>query len=160
MQKYYFKERNHRLPKELYAGEIIVSFTACIKNRKELFTNENIFNEFQRILIEELKSGFCSSHVYLLMPDHLHIIIKGENSNANVKSCMDKFKQKTGYWLSKNKIDKKWQKDYYDHIIRDGENLELQVRYILNNPVRAGLVDNWKDYPFKGSTIFNFDEWE
>ena len=160
MRKYYIKERNHRLPTELYTGEVAVSITACIKDRKKLFTDENIFNEFEKILLEELKSTSCSSYVYLFMSDHLHIIIKGENSKANVKSCIEKFKQKTGYWLSQNISDKKWQKDYFDHIIRENENLEMQIQYILNNPVRAGLVDNWKDYPFKGSTIYNLNEWE
>ncbi|MEJ2616519.1 MAG: transposase [Ignavibacteriaceae bacterium] len=160
MQKYYIKERKHRLPKGLYIGEIAVSFTACIKDRKCLFTNENIFNEFEKILLDELKSTSCSSYVYLFMPDHLHTIIKGNMPEVNLKTCMDKFKQKTGYWLSKNIIDKKWQKDYYDHIIREEENLEIQVQYILNNPVRAGLVEHWKDYPYKGSTIFKLNEWE
>ena len=160
MRKYYTKERNHRLPKELYTGEIAVSFTACIKDRKRLFTDENIFNEFEKILLDELKSTSCSSFVYLFMPDHFHTIITGNGPEANLKTCMDKYKQKTGYWLSKNITDRKWQKDYYDHILRDEENLEIQVKYILNNPVRAGLVDNWKDYPFKGSTIFKLNEWE
>ena len=160
MQNYNINERKHRLSKELYVGEIAVSFTACIKDSKNLFTDENVFNVFKHMLLEELKSEYCSSYVYMFMPDHLHLILKGESAEANVKTCMDKFKQKTGYWLSKNKIDKKWQKDYYDHVIREEENLEMQIQYILNNPVRAGLIDNWKRYPFKGSTIFNLNEWE
>lgn len=52
-----------------------------------------------------------------------------------------------------------WQKDYYDHIIRRPEDVQKHVRYILDNPVRKGLVDDWKKYPFKGSTLHDFDEW-
>lgn len=53
----------------------------------------------------------------------------------------------------------KWQKDFYDHILRKDEDVKKHVMYILNNPVRRGIVENWKDYPYKGSTKFNFYEW-
>lgn len=39
------------------------------------------------------------------------------------------------------------------------DDIEKQVYYILENPVRKGLVNNWKEYPFKGSTIYNFEKW-
>jgi hypothetical protein len=51
-------------------------------------------------------------------------------------------------------------KNFYDHIIRNDENYEKVIYYILNNPVRAGIVDHWKKYPYKGSTVYNFDEWD
>jgi hypothetical protein len=54
----------------------------------------------------------------------------------------------------------KWQKDYYDHILRKKENLNIHIKYILNNPVRAGLVDYWKQYPYKGSTLYNLENWD
>ena len=42
-------------------------------------------------------------------------------------------------------------KDFYDHVIRKSEDIVVQVRYILDNPVRKGLVSSWEEYPFKGS---------
>lgn len=36
-----------------------------------------------------------------------------------------------------------WQHESYDHLIRDSEELERTIWYILNNPVRAGLTDSW-----------------
>jgi len=70
------------------------------------------------------------------------------------------FKQKTGFWLSRNHSTVHWQKDFYDHIVRSNEAIEKHIQYILNNPVRMGLVGNWKDHPFKGSTIHRLDEWD
>jgi hypothetical protein len=35
-----------------------------------------------------------------------------------------------------------------------------EIDYILTNPVRKGLVNNWKDYPLKGSTIHDFSKWD
>jgi hypothetical protein len=61
------------------------------------------------------------------------------------------YKQKTGFWLAENKPDVKWQKDFFDHIIRKDETLSTQVRYILDNTARKGIESSWQDYPYKGS---------
>ena len=53
--------------------------------------------------------------------------------------------------MVKNRPEMGWQKDFYDHIMRTQEDIVAQVKYILDNPVRKGLVVNWEDYPFKGS---------
>ncbi len=44
-----------------------------------------------------------------------------------------------------------WQKDFYDHVIREDDDLAVHVRYVLDNPCRKGLVNDWEEYPFKGS---------
>jgi REP element-mobilizing transposase RayT len=36
-----------------------------------------------------------------------------------------------------------WQDESYDHIVRDQAELERIIKYVLNNPVKAGLVDDW-----------------
>jgi hypothetical protein len=46
---------------------------------------------------------------------------------------------------------KLWQAGYYDHCLRDGEDLLKQARYILENPLRAGIVDRPEAYPFNWS---------
>lgn len=153
------REKKHRLDPEIYRGERIVSFTICIKDKEKVFANGKIFTVFEKILLEELKSYNCSAFVYLFMPDHVHLTLTGDKSDSDIKKCLEMFKQKTGYWLSKNYPDVKWQKDYYDHILRSKENLDIHIKYILTNPVRAGLVESWKQFPFKGSTIYNLEEW-
>jgi len=155
-----YREKKHRLDPVIYTGRIVVSFTQCMQDRKELFINDDIFNKFESFLSAELKAGNCSSLIYLFMPDHAHILLSGNKDDSNIKKCIDSFKKKTGYWLYNNKTEYKWQKDYYDHILRKEEDLEIQVKYILNNPVRAGIVENWKKYKFKGSTVFNLNDWE
>jgi REP element-mobilizing transposase RayT len=61
------------------------------------------------------------------------------------------YKQKTGYWLSQNMPAVRWQKDFYDHIIRSEHTIASQVKYILDNPVRKGIVSSWQEYPFHGA---------
>ena len=40
-----------------------------------------------------------------------------------------------------------WQHESYDHLVRNEEEFRNIIWYILNNPVKAGLVENWMDYP-------------
>jgi len=160
MKKKIIREKKHRLWPELYTGERVISYTGNVKKRKQLFKNMFVFKEIERILLAELKDKECDAFVYLFMPYHFHFILCGKHSKANIKKCIDSFKQKSGFWLYKNMPDIKWQKDYYDHILRNNEDLTAQIWYILNNPVRAGIVEHWKDYKLRGSTIYNLDEWE
>ncbi len=39
-----------------------------------------------------------------------------------------------------------WQHESYDHVIRNGVELERTIWYVLNNPVKAGLVDSWQQW--------------
>lgn len=156
----FIKEKKHRLNSEVYTGSNIVSYTACVKNRKRLFVSDQVVNVFEEILLTELNANKCDAYIYLFMPEHLHFIIGGKIEDANTKICMDMFKKKTGFWLSKNMSSFKWQKDYYDHILQRQESLEIQIKYILMNPVRKGIVDHWKSYKFKGSTVYNLTEWD
>jgi REP element-mobilizing transposase RayT len=48
-----------------------------------------------------------------------------------------------------------WQRSFWDHFLRSTDDLAVVVAYILNNPVRAGLVQEWRDYPFAGSFELN-----
>lgn len=156
----FIKEKKHRLNPEVYSGSNIVSYTACVKDRKQLFVSEKVVKIFEEILLNELNASKCDAYVYLFMPEHLHIIIGGMIEDTNTKKCVDMFKKKTGFWLSKNMNSFKWQKDYYDHILNKQESLEIQIKYILMNPVRKGIVNYWKDYKFKGSTVYNLDGWD
>lgn len=154
------REKRHRLIPELYVGERVVSFTGCVKYRKKLFTNLEIFLKMEEFLLSSMMKHQCDAYIYLFMPNHFHFILTGNNEKSSIKKCIDLFKQKSGFYISQNQKGYRWQKDYYDRILRQHENLIANIKYILNNPVRAGIVDYWKDYKFMGSTIYNLDNWE
>lgn len=109
--------------------------------------------------MEALAKAKCEAHVFLFMPDHCHMLIEGITEESDLWQCMVDFKQKSGYWLCKDDSSKKWQKDFYDHILRRDDDLNKQVRYILGNPLRKGLVEDWREYPYKGSTLYDFSQW-
>ena len=75
-------------------------------------------------------------HLLLLMPDHLHALIsfpKIESMSQVIRSWK--------HYLSKQH-GLKWQRDYFDHRIRDHAGLQEKGAYIRANPVRAGFVAN------------------
>lgn len=145
------KPKPHRLAKEAYRGQIRVAFTACVRDRRVLFDGREVADVFLSALGEGLQRFACSAPVYCFMPDHLHVIVQGEADTSDARGAMAAFKQKTGFWLRRHRPDVDWQKDFWDHILRSDEDLGAQVRYIADNPVRRGLVADWRDYPFTGS---------
>ncbi len=145
------RERNHRLPRELYKGILSASFTLCIENHAQAFVDPKTIDVFEDILSSVVTKAQCIVPAYCFMPDHQHLIITGTSSNADLWKAIVNYKQKTGFWFSTNKPVIKWQKDFFDHIIRKDETLATQVRYILDNPARKGIVSSWRDYPYKGS---------
>ena len=131
----------------------------CIRDRRPLFTCQEIVEPFQMTLVDVLARQSCGALVYLFMPDHLHLLMQGLTSQADLLAAASEFKQRTGYWLSRHEPDFRWQKDFYDHVLRREDEVEKHVRYILNNPFRAGLVDDWRTFPFRGSTLYDLNTW-
>jgi len=154
----YPTEKNHRLPREYYLGETTAAFTLCVHDKKTIFQDPAVVHAFVSILITALENSRCIVPVYCFMPDHLHIILTGAEPQADLWKTIVSFKQKTGYWLSRNMPTARWQKDFYDHIIRTEKTVTTQVRYILDNPVRKGIVTSWQDYPYKGSIGCSLDD--
>jgi len=64
------------------------------------------------------------------------------------------YKQKTGFEFKKKLNRSLWQINYYEHILRREEEIKKIARYIFGNPVRKGIVDNYRKYPFLGSFMF------
>jgi len=158
MENKNIQEKKHRLPLYCYQGRVRATFTLCIEGKKPFFTEKTTVDKFLEILRQTKNKYNCKNWVYVFMPDHLHLIIEGNSEESDLWKTMILFKQKTGFYLSRSIGRIKWQKDFYDHIHRKDEDLKKHISYLLNNPVRKGLVANWQDYPFKGSLDFNLEE--
>ncbi|MBI4318379.1 MAG: transposase [Chloroflexi bacterium] len=145
------REKHHRLPRQAYHGEVIAAFTICVDNRVRLFTDHEVVGAFINILRAAAERWSCIVGIYCFMPDHLHVILQGESPTANIWETVVEFKQRSGYWLARQRPGVVWQKDFHDHIFRHSEDIAKHVRYILDNSCRAGLVTEWEQYPFKGA---------
>ncbi|MGZ3525391.1 MAG: transposase [Thermodesulfobacteriota bacterium] len=148
----------------MYKGNISAAFTLCskrdVRNLSAGFSlrQPEIVNIFTHILASVATKERCIVPVYCFMDDHQHLIISGTGNDADIWKTVVNYKQKTGFWMSENKPGMKWQKDFYDHIIRTKGDMVTQVRYILDNPVRKCLVSFWDENPFKGSIGCNLED--
>ncbi|MCX8093720.1 MAG: transposase [Candidatus Goldbacteria bacterium] len=154
MENKKIKEKKHRLDRKEYIGYKRISFTLCIKDRKNLFSNKEILNNFVLILQDVLKKHKIKNWIYVFMPDHLHLVLEGLETDSDIYKAVVEFKQKTGIIMHKFK----WQKDFYDHIHREEENIYNSLCYIINNPVRKNLVKKPEDYFGLGSIDFKIKE--
>lgn len=93
-------------------------------------------------------------YAYCIMPNHVHLVFKHliqeEGKENPVTDIMRNFKRYTARKC--NELLKRsgpfWQPESYDRVIRDKDELENTIRYTLNNPVKAGLIEYWQDWPY------------
>ncbi len=86
---------------------------------------------------------------YLLMPDHLHFFCApkqpdGPTLNRWMNFWKGRFTRTAVY------PDWKWQSLHWDHRLRSEGSYEAKWQYVVNNPVRAGLVEKPVDWPWQG----------
>ena len=96
--------------------------------------------------------------VYCFMPDHLHLVVGGEDGESDCKAFIKAAKQYSGYYFSQAYRSRLWERYGHDHVIRDEQELAMTIRYLVANPVRARLVQHPRDYPFLGSAKYTVDE--
>lgn len=92
--------------------------------------------------------------VFTVMPNHVHVVFrplrKSDGTYHPLQAIMHSLKRYTA--RQGNKILGRegafWQHENYDHVVRDRAEWERIVRYVLSNPVKAGLVEDWQDWPY------------
>ena len=89
------------------------------------------------------------------MPDHLHLLVEGTADNSACKRFIARLKQYSGYYYSAAYGEKLWQRYGFEHVLRDDEITMVVAKYILENPIRAGLVTCVEEYPFVGSLVYS-----
>ena len=82
------------------------------------------------------------------MPDHLHLVI--ELGDEGLPVLVNRIKAITAKAANKalQRRGSIWSRAYHDHALRESEGLIDMARYVIANPVRAGLVPSVRDYPF------------
>jgi putative transposase len=104
-----------------------------------------------RLIASEGVWSGASLEAWVLMPDHVHVLMTlppGSSLSTVVGRafgrCAHAFNRRLG------RRGALWQRGFHDRAIRTDENLRDAARYIIANPLRAGLVDDVGDYSFWG----------
>ncbi len=111
--------------------------------------------------IHTLHPDYYHLHAYCLMSNHVHLLIDqqdipdppprqdGKHYTA-LSRAMRQLKSKSGYACMQllGLQGDFWQHESYDHVVRNEKEYEQILAYILNNPVKAGLVEDWQQWPY------------
>jgi REP element-mobilizing transposase RayT len=92
---------------------------------------------------------------YCLMPDHLHTLVEARSERSDFQAFVKRFKQTTGFRHRHLTNQSLWQPGFHERVLRNDEASPAVVRYILENPVRAGLATEIGEYPFAGSGLYD-----
>ena len=115
---------------------------------------EKVFLDFKcgRMLIESLRresqSGRCETLCFMVMPDHLHWLVQILDGGS-LSSCVRNVKSGAARQINQLRGTRTriWQNGYFDHGLRSDEDVIATARYIIANPIRAGIVEEVGAYP-------------
>jgi REP element-mobilizing transposase RayT len=122
--------------------------TTCTEARIAWFANfycgRCVVNEMRQLD----EKGILDSIAWAVMPDHVHWLFQLSDS-LGLSEAMQRFKARSAIAIHRllGRQDQIWQRGFHDHAIRRDEDLKAVARYIVANPLRAGLVQKIGDYP-------------
>lgn len=143
------KRRPQRL-EIIFSRDPVYFVTFCTRNRQripDLKKAQAALEAYASRGIEEFGSALGR---YVIMPDHIHLFVCGDVEFvlskwvAGLKRTISKALRLSGEF---------WQPTFFDHILRSEESYSGKWEYVLQNPVRAGLVKKSDDWPYQGEPV-------
>jgi putative transposase len=133
---------------EVFNHPPIVFLTVCAKDKKRILASDAVHHT-----LREAWTTADSWLVgrYVVMPDHLHLFC------SPVRETPVPLARWVAYWKSHasrhwpTRQDAPiWQANFWDTQLRRGESYDNKWQYVVENPVRAKLVENPTDWPYQG----------
>ena len=141
-----------------YVGLYRYFLTFCTDSRRRLFSLSPavalVLDQIEHVATDEQFAIVA----YCFMPDHLHLLVEGRADWSDCRRFIARAKQFSGFHYARSFGGRLWQRYGFEHVLRNDEATLNVARYILDNPLRAGLVSRVDDYPFVGSRVYTLDE--
>jgi putative transposase len=157
-------QRSLRLNGVSYVGYQRYFATTCTALRRPVFTERWAATGVTDRLRKDAPLFDFALPAYCVMPDHVHFLLHGKSDRADFQAFMKRFKQMTGFAYKQQTRRMLWQRGYHERILRDEESSETVARYIIENPIRAGLTKTLGEYPYAWSDVYDlqalFSGWE
>ena len=135
------KSRGNRLTARSYPAGAPVHVNIAAFRRQPLFRKPELGN-----LVFELVAKHPETIAACVMPDHLHWLI------ADAKEMIASVRRLKSYSTSvawhHGHSGRLWQRSFWNHVLRKDEDLSKVARYIVENPVREGLAQEVRSYPY------------
>ncbi|WP_040070525.1 REP-associated tyrosine transposase [Pseudomonas batumici] len=128
------------------SGQIYL-LTAVIEDRNPALADWKTGRLLVRQFRQAQAEGSADSLTWVVMPDHFHWLIELKNSSLPELMLATKSRSAREINAHLGRSGRLWQKGFHDRAIRREEDLLAVARYIIANPIRAGLVKRVRDYP-------------
>jgi len=116
--------------------------------RQPLFADFHAARAVVRCLNDRTSLEQSDLLAWVVMPDHIHLLLQlGESSSLSRLINRLKGSAARAVNLRLGRSGPVWQRAFHDHLLRKEEDLETVGRYIVANPLRAGLVPRISAYP-------------
>jgi REP element-mobilizing transposase RayT len=113
--------------------------------------------EVAQIVVDSIRIGVDLGHyelgAYVVMPNHVHLLIRPAVAPDRLLKSLKGATARYANLLLGRTGEPFWQKESYDHWVRNRSELEKIRAYIETNPVKAGLVNNPQDFPWSSASV-------
>jgi putative transposase len=150
--------RPQRIPGFDYLGPYRYFVTFCTFDRRETLREAAVASLVLEQLRRTSRSAAFAVLAHCLMPDHVHLLVEGTSATADVRRFIKRLKQSSGQAYSHRAKQPLWQEGYHDRVLRSSDDARAIARYIIWNPVRAGLARAPSEYPYVGSDVWTLEE--
>ena len=132
--------------------------TFCTRDRKALFRDHEAVALIRDHFLRAAREAGFEVIAYCFMPDHVHLLVEGRHDDADLRRFVKRAKQYSAFYFTRRTGIPLWQRYGYERVLRQEESTPTVIEYIVNNPVRAGLVTSPVDYPFWGSSVYSREQ--
>jgi REP element-mobilizing transposase RayT len=133
----------HETPLWVDTSQAVFFITCCAKDRSARpFSCSSTAKGLLDSVAHRVGKGEWWAHAATIMPDHVHLIL-----SFSQEAVIEKSVKNWKHWTS-HEFGFLWQRDFFEHRLRSDESFEQKRDYVLQNPVRAGLVKDWREWPF------------
>jgi|GEM_PF-308665 len=145
-----------RLDRSAYRGLAYVHWVFNIEGRKRGWLDTEFFLRFQLLAVHAFLRQKIVAPCVCLMPDHMHMVLIGCDENgSDQKIAVEFLRKQLKPILTKKSVN--IQRTPYDHVLRqeerDRDSFENHAAYILDNPMRAGLVDDGESWSYECAIV-------
>ncbi|MFN7782143.1 MAG: REP-associated tyrosine transposase [Lysobacterales bacterium] len=130
--------------------------TTVCQDRTPVFLDASLAVQATALLNSALAWPNASVEAWVLMPDHWHGLVV-LTSDEPLSRVVQRFKALVSRQLPRpqGQTRRLWQRGFHDHALRNEASLVKVARYVVDNPVRAGLCARWSDWPHRGGQLIS-----
>jgi len=144
--------RLKRLQPTSYEGHVSVHWTMCVEGRATGWLTERLHLRVRETLLHACVRFKQICPTYCLLPDHAHFLLLGVAADADSRDAVRLLRR--GWNADLRPAGHTLQRQAFDHVLRPRDRMQGAFQgvadYILENPVRAGLVAERNDWPYGG----------